>query len=230
VRQFSMKEFTVFIKCLMLTLLFTIVLSWVDSKAESYLPSKADLLAIGNIIAYDKSARYCYGFRVGDSNLVVTCRHCAVSDSMIFRPLMEKRYDTIVKIFESSPEYDLAVFKNISLISGPQLNVGNYNKTAIGDTVTVITYRSLDTMLIERRPINGIYGTEENGKIVEFIEIIGVGAEGTSGSPVLNDQGQVVAIVSKGTIDSTLTPPQYVAAAFPLKRIWHFVHSNGRKK
>lgn len=198
--------------------------------ADSYVLTESDLKAVGHLVALDKSERYCFGFTAGNSFYVVTCIHCAVSDTMLFQPLWNRHFDTLVKIFQTSPEYDLAIFKNLNAQFKYRVSVGDYNATRKGDTVSALIFRNFDSLHLMQRPIEGIYVTTVNGKFVEYIEIFGVGPEGTSGSPVFNSSGEVIAIVSVGRVDSTLGSLQNVAAAVPLKGIWHYLNTEDFKK
>ncbi len=192
---------------------------------EPHILTENERKAIGHVITLDASARLCYGFTVGDSLYVVTCAHCAIGDTMLFQPLWDSCLDTIVLKSKTSPEYDLAVFERLHPKDQCTAKIGDYNSTKVGDTVSALIFKTLDTLHLMLRPIEGIYGIHVNNKYVEFMEIAGIGPEGTSGSPIFNTQGEIVAIVSRGReVDTVNGQLAYVATAVPLKRIWRLIY------
>lgn len=208
-----------------LTVLFLLGLQGIPADAEKpYILADNELKAIGHIVSLDATERFCYGFTVGDSGLVVTCAHCALSDTMLFRPLWEAYFDTIVQVMKSDPEYDLALYKRLRPRNRCAVKLGDYNATSIGDTVSALIFKSMDSLHLMLRTIDGIFGIEENGKMVEFILISGLGPEGTSGSPVFNSEGAVVAIVSMGKkVPEEGGQLSFKAMAVPLKRIMRYI-------
>jgi len=129
-----------------------------------------------------------------------------------------------VSIVETDEKKDIVVMK-INATGLPALPVGNSDAAKIGSTVYAIgaplgLEGSITNGIISSvRPANEMFTWAENFKIIQFTAPV---AHGSSGSPLLNDQGQVIglafAIKNEGQNLNAAIPINYVTPLLDSKK------------
>ncbi|KUO50138.1 MAG: hypothetical protein APF76_06655 [Desulfitibacter sp. BRH_c19] len=154
------------------------------------------------------------GFNISPTGLIVTNYH-VISDSRIVYVNFIDGDIYHVKEIESFPEIDLAILK----IDGEDIPVIDLEKEETprtGDEVLIIGNPLGFTRVINKGQITGI--TRLNGWDKEVLMIEGAIHKGSSGSPVFNDEGKVIAVVF-ATLRSNTDNDDPVGLAVPINHL-----------
>ena len=154
------------------------------------------------------------GFNISPTGLIVTNYH-VISNSRVVYVNFIDRDIYHVKEIESFPEVDLAILK----IDGediPVIELEMEETSKIGDEVLVIGNPLGFTRIINKGVITG--RTRLKGWNEEVLMIEGAIHKGSSGSPVFNDNGKVIAVVF-ATLGSNTDSDNTIGLAVPIKHL-----------
>jgi serine protease Do len=194
-----------------LALLLSISALALDLRAQS-IPeivshAKQSILEIVNIDAKGAPSSYGSGFFISADGLAITNRHVIAGASRIVARSLAGTLYLMERVYFVCPQDDLAVLK-FSAASVPFLKLG-YSPSAVkGQRVLVIG-----------NP-DGLSGTVADGLISAFrdnrslMQISAPISLGSSGSPVLDEKGRVIAVVR-----STIPDGQNLNFSIPLEKL-----------
>jgi len=193
----------------------------------SYVPNTNDLNAIGNICDFRKDARYGYGFAISHDQNILTCWHVALCDTVAarifdtlsvigpelklkakdtlrFQRLNNRRMDTLSLVI-AIPTLDIAIYKLINQKIDCYLDIGGLGSDVPGDTISFPVWRNLKNIasnfgniFVLKRPILSIDSSESDGYYLKVLHARSTAHFGTSGSPVFDTRGKVIAMIGRG--------------------------------
>lgn len=142
------------------------------------------------------------GFFVSDDGKFVTNRSLVEGGVNAIATTSDKKIHNVAGVLAESPEFDLAVLK-AEAKQVPFLPLNNVATPERGARVTIV-----------RSPMTGREGTNSDTEIAarrsdekgEWLDLSTPPANETSGSPVVNENGVVIGIISS---DRAKTPPAY---------------------
>lgn len=158
--------------------------------------AKVSLLAVGKVSLLNGTFLGT-AFVIGESRSIFMPAHVAKEDSLFFLPYKSESGSVIDRVLQI-PGLDLAIYK---LRGGKQLDsypYGNFDRTLPGDPVHVIGMFGADTLYMQTGVVSAKGKARSSGQNVDFIDIKSEVLPGSSGSPVFNSSGQVIAMIVEG--------------------------------
>jgi S1-C subfamily serine protease len=169
-------------------------------------------------ILIDRSTPIGTGFVLLNNHFVITCYHVAkVKGEKWFFPLNSHKIYRL-ELFEYVEQGDIAIFKSYDSIPTTPLIA---DTTFIFNNKVSIGYSGFDGEQSSPNHLKMIDHTaiiEANGKMdapidgleisTTFIEFVGKGLPGYSGSPIFNDKGEVIAILSMAYFRESISGPE----------------------
>ncbi len=162
----------------------------------------ASVVVVGGLYKCDKCTRWhsstASGFVIAESGAIVTNYH--VVDASIKRTLVvmtaDRRVYPVQSVLAASRRNDLAILRVDAADLCPLPLAEDSSVAPVGSAVSVIShpdgrYYSYTTGIVSRYMRN-----RSRDGLVDIVAITADYARGSSGAPVLNSQGQVVAVVS----------------------------------
>jgi S1-C subfamily serine protease len=146
------------------------------------------------------------GFLI-DTNTIITCYH------VFSEPLKKPKYFVNmqgrifpIKLYDSLPNFDIAIYKANTKITYRPLPLGNFNDTNIGDTIFYLGYDAdKQSHVVSSARVSKIDSINVNGSEVKRIFFEGTAIPGYSGGPILNSNGDVIALIDQLIANRTPT-------------------------
>lgn len=139
-------------------------------------------------------------FVAGEQGNIYMAAHEAKSDTMFYRPFNPNPDTPIywkIGLKYRIDRFDLAVYGHPTGMA-ESLPFGKFSLTRPGDEVLYIGWERT-TMMISRSATVISQGKHwYKGEQVDFIDLKGKGIHGYSGGPVINRDGEVIAVISTG--------------------------------
>jgi S1-C subfamily serine protease len=159
------------------------------------------------------AVRFGTGFNISPTGIIVTNQHVVANASTITITFSDgKRYYS--KKYEDIPGVDVAIIR-LSANNLPTVSLEFKDQAQIGDTVTIIG-NPLGFHKISQRGKVGEYHKIAESQSLVFDVKLPVNP-GSSGSPVINDQAQVIGIVFASTTVDVNGKSEPRALAFPIQ-------------
>jgi len=139
-------------------------------------------------------------FVLGEHKEIVTCAHVVlgatnysyVSVNQVKRPLRLKYV---------LPKYDLAVLTTDVSIPGEPFKVGDFKRIRPGDRVFYVGFdQRIRGVQINTAIVSAVGAALNDGITVDFLEFEGVGIPGYSGGAVLNENGELIAVMREAWV------------------------------
>jgi hypothetical protein len=150
------------------------------------------------------------GFFVGDG-LVLTNHHVLCSDGSPLKVAMSDGRESVGVVSRSDEELDLALV-SVSGLSAPTLALGDAGALDVGDRILIVGSPVGMDFTVHEGMVSAM------GRVILGISYIQLDAKvnpGNSGGPVLNDRGQVVAVVSLKHMGA-----EGIGLALPINYAW----------
>lgn len=144
------------------------------------------------------------GFVFEKPNQVVTCAHVAKNKKIWFCPVSpsDVSYSLTLRMFNDSD--DIAVFWSDDSISSQPLQRGDFKKVSPRDNIIYAGFNidesntmSSMVMKIHKAEVSATGLVHNSVKVISFLEFQGEGIPGYSGGPVLDTNGNVIAIFTQ---------------------------------
>lgn len=174
----------------------------VSDSAELFITAKDSVVVVGGLYKCNKCSRWhadtASGFVISSDGAVVTNYH--VVDSPTQRALVvmtaDSRVYPVERVLAASRADDLAILKVNADGLRPLTLAGSTAAAPIGSAVSIISHPDGRFYCYTTGVISRYMKTELGGGEVDAVAITAEYARGSSGAPVLNPQGHVVAVVS----------------------------------
>lgn len=168
--------------------------------AQETVQIRFSLDSIGVIRGSGREAPIGTGFVLGDKHSLVTADHVvSAAGRYTFQAVRDGSERSELTIRHRLPDFDLAVLGIID--HGQQLpdrpfQIGDFSRLRPGDTVVYLGWNAPKNRVSLREAVISALGKARyRGNTVDFLEFIGEGIPGWSGGPVLDLDGDVVAVM-----------------------------------
>ena len=143
-----------------------------------------------------RGERIATGFVAGRNGHVFTAGHVAkAGDTLLYTPV-DSEYTYRVVLATVLPDYDLAAYRRTGGQQPTKINFGEFKKLTPGDVISYGGWRKGHVPTLMKSTVISVGSTLHGSTSVDFIEFLGEIYGGYSGGPVLNSDGQVVALIS----------------------------------
>ena len=174
----------------------------VSDSAELFRIAKDSVVVVGGLYKCSKCSRWhadtASGFVISPYGAVVTNYH--VVDCSTERALVVMTADSHVypveRVLAASRADDLAILKVDAEGLQPLTLAGGVDAAPVGSAVSIISHPDGRFYCYTAGVVSRYMKTELAGQEVDAVAVTADYARGSSGAPVLNSQGQVVAVVS----------------------------------
>ncbi|MBS3968737.1 MAG: trypsin-like peptidase domain-containing protein [Clostridia bacterium] len=167
-----------------------------------------------SVVVVNAMGRQGTGFNISPTGLIITNHH-VIRDSRIVYVNFIDGDIYHVKEIESFPEIDIAILK-VDGENIPAIDLETKSSPQAGDEILIIGNPLGFTRIINKGQITGT--TSLKGWDSEVFMIEGAIHKGSSGSPVFNVEGKVVAVVF-ATLRSNLDNDKVIGLAVPIKHL-----------
>ena len=173
----------------------------VSDPARQFLVAKDSVVVVAGLYKCNKCSRWhadmASGFVIGADGAVVTNYH--VVDFSTDRAMVVMTADSHVypvqRVLAASRADDLAILK-VDAEGLRPLALAGSTAAPVGSAVSIISHPDGRFYCYTAGIVSRYMKTELGGEAVDAVAVTAEYARGSSGAPVLNDQGQVVAVVS----------------------------------
>lgn len=172
-----------------------------------------------SVVVVNAMGRQGTGFNIAPTGLIVTNHHVVKDARVVYVNFINGNLYHVKEI-ESFPEIDIAILK-IEGENIPAIDLEMRSSPQAGDEVLIIGNPLGFTRVINKGLITG--ATILKGWDSEVFMIEGAIHKGSSGSPVFNAQGKVVAVVF-ATLSSNLDSDKIIGLAVPVKNLLEKLH------
>ena len=174
-----------------------------ESQDDALSPQEIAQIGASTVYLDAKTATgnyYGSGFVVGEG-LIATCYHVvkgligATAESVF-----DEKKHAVTAVLAYSKDHDLAIVK-VEGFDAPPLPLGDSDSVEVGETIYVLG----NPKKWKGTFSEGIISAKRNNSnfiVAEIFQITAATAEGSSGSPVLNQKGEVIAIHSETELDA----------------------------
>ncbi len=204
-----------------LSLIVSLLLFAIPANAQSKFVINSVLDKVVMIIALDEHYQPLgigSGFMVGDEGQIATNYHVIEgASSAIVKFVNKEEKFTVNKIIHKSPRYDIAVIK-VSATTTP-LVLGDDKLSSIGDRILAVGNPEGLEGTVSEGIISGFRKIEENFRLMQITAPV---SPGSSGGPVINRHGYVLAIASASYISG-----QNLNFAIPVSKLLEVI--SGKK-
>ncbi|WP_051534302.1 S1C family serine protease [Desulfitibacter alkalitolerans] len=167
-----------------------------------------------SVVVVNAMGRQGTGFNISPTGVIITNHH-VIRDSRIVYVNFIDGDIYHVKEIESFPEIDIAILK-VEGENIPIIELETESNPQAGDEILIIGNPLGFTRIINKGQITGT--TSLKGWDREVLMIEGAIHKGSSGSPVFNTEGKVVAVVF-ATLRSALDNDKAIGLAVPIKHL-----------
>ncbi len=162
---------------------------------------EVNLVTIGRVYKTSEDSTYIgSAFAAGEQGNIYMAAHEAKIDTMWYRsfnPNPENHYSLKIGLKYKIDRYDLAVYGHSGGMA-ESLPFGKFFLTRPGDKVLYIGWERSRVLQAHVATVIAQGKHWYKGEEVEFIDLEGRGIRGYSGGPVLNENGQVIAVITSG--------------------------------
>lgn len=157
---------------------------------------KEQVDAVGRLLSLDDGKFLGAAFYTSPYGAVLTASHVVSRDTVLFEHIHSRESDTLVVLFRL-PHHDLAVLRPLpsSLADRKGLQLGSFGDRL--DSVIYLGLRDNRTLFRFDAAVSGVgeYTLPGDSIVIRAIAIDAEVLGGMSGGPVLNDRGEVVAVL-----------------------------------
>lgn len=154
------------------------------------------------------------GFNVDPAGIVITNEHI-VAGSVTITITFESGQKFYANHYQQVPGYDLVVIR-LNSAGLPAISLGSEEGLQVGDTVTIIGNPLGFQKIAQRGKVFGYFNNESGNRIMAVQLPIN---PGNSGSPVINQQAQVVGIICGSTHQEVDGSSEPLAVAMPAQAL-----------
>jgi len=154
------------------------------------------------------------GFNVDPAGIIITNEHI-VAGSGTITITFESGQKFYANHYQQVPGYDLVVIR-LNSAGLPAISLGSEEDLQVGDTVTIIGNPLGFQKIAQRGKVSGYFNNESGQRIMAVQLPIN---PGNSGSPVINQQVQVVGIVYGSTHQEVDGSSEPLAVAIPAQAL-----------
>ncbi|HPM84509.1 MAG TPA: serine protease [Candidatus Anammoximicrobium sp.] len=174
----------------------------ISDPAEQFLIAKDSVVVVAGLYKCNRCSNWhadmASGFVIGADGAVVTNYHVVDSATERAMVVMTADFDVypVQRVLAASRADDLAILKVDAEGLRPLALAGSTAAAPVGSAVSIISHPDGRFYCYTAGIVSRYMKTELGGEAVDAVAVTAEYARGSSGAPVLNHQGQVVAVVS----------------------------------
>lgn len=167
--------------------------------------------AVGQVLLQeDAQDRIGTAFVAGEKHHCYMPGHVAVRDTLWYKPHGDS-ISRAMRVLVRIVELDMAIYGFIGAKAPTSIPIGEFHKCVPGDSVRYAGYPADDSLIFLGARIRSTGKTEYQGEAVDYLDFFGKCGPECSGGPVVNEAGEVVAIIFQAYDITTLREPPITA-------------------